>query len=592
MKVRVIWKKTNPTDKKGYLRITSRIGNKTKTKNLPLKPLEQKYFNPKTERVRLSFPNSKEYNQTIDSIIDEISKKTNNVLLFNNTKKSFIDYFNKVIQRTTKRGTILKYENIRNLLLKYNTEIYQDIDIKFSDIHNDFINGFIIWLRNKGNSPNTITWKLKSFKSIINKGIKEREYKYEYHPFDNINQVLTPTELEILNKDDLFKLMNTNLVEVYRHKKEFGIPITNLFLLQDSRYKHIYSINDVRNFFLFQLFSQGIRVSDLQTLRWENFYVSEKEDDIQIRFKKRMVKVNEDIDILVNYNTLKYLIPYIPKDLDQKVIKNDKDEIESNFQEIESNKNEFFSLNNDLKFPVKVKDSDYEKYRIPWTKNDEGICEVSINDVGLEIINHVTNLKDKHKEEVEKLDFLGIMKLKESIGETDSKLNFLYDLLEYIQTNIKYEKEKKIISQEHYLRDNYEMFSHIIHYLSTNIEFKRRFCFPLLKNEDFKNVKYFDNMTELQYKRFTGSRSYYNRLLKVVQQQCGITKNLTSHISRHSYTSIMLEIGGDINLFDLMTSLGHKHLSTTQKYITKFTNPRVDNLNKKLSDFLNNQTLK
>jgi len=49
----------------------------------------------------------------------------------------------------------------------------------------------------------------------------------------------------------------------------------------------------------------------------------------------------------------------------------------------------------------------------------------------------------------------------------------------------------------------------------------------------------------------------------------------------------MLEIGENLDLFDLMTSLEHKHLNTTQTYIKKFSSDKVEILNKKLSDYLN-----
>jgi hypothetical protein len=49
----------------------------------------------------------------------------------------------------------------------------------------------------------------------------------------------------------------------------------------------------------------------------------------------------------------------------------------------------------------------------------------------------------------------------------------------------------------------------------------------------------------------------------------------------------MLELGENVNLFDLMTSLGHQHLSTTQSYIQKLSNKKMDKLNLVISDQLN-----
>ena len=94
-------------------------------------------------------------------------------------------------------------------------------------------------------------------------------------------------------------------------------------------------------------------------------------------------------------------------------------------------------------------------------------------------------------------------------------------------------------------------------------------------------------MSEYQYSKFTSGRSYYNTLLKYVMRQCGITKKVTTHTSRHTYTSLMIQNGDKLNLYDVMTSLGHTSLNTTEKYIQKFKSRRVDDFSKKLSDLLN-----
>jgi site-specific recombinase XerD len=110
-----------------------------------------------------------------------------------------------------------------------------------------------------------------------------------------------------------------------------------------------------------------------------------------------------------------------------------------------------------------------------------------------------------------------------------------------------------------------------------------------LRNEDFKDIikEDFSRLSAEQYKKFQSFRAYYNKLLKLVSKQANINKNLTSHIARHSYASLMLELGENINLFDLMTSLGHQRLATTQTYIQRLSNKKIDQLNKVISDSLN-----
>ena len=56
----------------------------------------------------------------------------------------------------------------------------------------------------------------------------------------------------------------------------------------------------------------------------------------------------------------------------------------------------------------------------------------------------------------------------------------------------------------------------------------------------------------------------YNYYLKIVQEACGITKKLTTHLARHSFATLMLAHGCMIE--NLAKMLGHKDIRTTQIY--------------------------
>jgi integrase len=129
----------------------------------------------------------------------------------------------------------------------------------------------------------------------------------------------------------------------------------------------------------------------------------------------------------------------------------------------------------------------------------------------------------------------------------------------------------------------------LIRDINSNKELKKMFVFPLLNDNDFKEIEDedFSVLTEYQYRKFQSVRTYYNKLLKLIATQSKINKKLTSHLARHSYTSLMFELGEYVNLFDLMSSLGHKHLSTTQTYIQRLSNKKIDKLNLVISDKLN-----
>ena len=118
---RIIWKKKNPEDKKGYLRISSRAGNKTIIRNLPLKPIEEKYFNVRKQEVRQSFKESEYYNAIIDKAIKDSEKRGVKNVRLNDDKNSYIEYLEKIINRQLVVGTKQKYQNHLNLIRKYNT---------------------------------------------------------------------------------------------------------------------------------------------------------------------------------------------------------------------------------------------------------------------------------------------------------------------------------------------------------------------------------------------------------------------------------------------------------------------------------------
>jgi hypothetical protein len=176
-------------------------------------------------------------------------------------------------------------------------------------------------------------------------------------------------------------------------------------------------------------------------------------------------------------------------------------------------------------------------------------------------------------------------------------IHILYVKLDKYISKIREWHNENMSSLENNFRRNYTSLRKKRHSLVLDLikniinddEVKNEFVFSLLNNDDFSDIteEEFSILSEYQYRKFQSVRTYYNKLLKLIASQSGITKRLTSHLSRHSYTSLMLELGEDVNLFDLMTSLGHKHLSTTQTYIQRLSNKKIDKLNLVISEKLN-----
>jgi len=85
------------------------------------------------------------------------------------------------------------------------------------------------------------------------------------------------------------------------------------------------------------------------------------------------------------------------------------------------------------------------------------------------------------------------------------------------------------------------------------------YIFPILT----KNEK--ELTSEKFYKYVESKLTIYNHNLGRLKNRCGITKKLTSHIARHSFSFISLKEGA--SLYEISTSLNHQELSTTQIYL-------------------------
>lgn len=68
----------------------------------------------------------------------------------------------------------------------------------------------------------------------------------------------------------------------------------------------------------------------------------------------------------------------------------------------------------------------------------------------------------------------------------------------------------------------------------------------------------------------------FNRMLKVLQEECNINKTLSSHIFRHSHVSLLAEL--NLPLKSIMERVGHSNANTTLKiynHVTKKTRAEV-----------------
>jgi integrase len=562
----------------------------------------------KEHLMRLGFESIKDLNDFLQERLNTYIRTNGKINFVTEERKTLNEWFVTMIDRQENQGTKLRYQNVFNLLLQFqkwysvNEKKQMKTDIIFmKDIDTNYLFSFKNWLRSepnenerrKKNKTNSSNYKLKCLKSILNKSHNEGYYSFVINPFDQITFKFQEQNVEILSLEELNQLIEVDLVEVYRRtipikdgsslwgkEIEGGVEERNK---RNRRYKAKHSLNDIRNYFLFQLLSQGIRVSDMVTLRWNNFQYN----DEVLRINKMMVKTKRDISILVNDKMTSIISQYFNR-------------YKSFFpDEVE----ELNSINNEI----------VKEYALYSRKSSV----IRPQDENWRHFFHIIDDTSKYGSNNNRqngllIDFETIKKLQEFLLERNSDgtlYQYLNDGKPYtksyqgasqigklIQNLDKWHQENIDVNEIRFtslykrLKERrHELVISLIRRINTNEDINTDFVFSLLDNRDFNNIDNddFSTLSEIQYRKFQSVRCYYNKLLKLVAKQANINKRLTSHLSRHSYTSLMVELGEDINLYDLMTSLGHKHLSTTQVYLQRFSNKKLDKLNLVIAEKLN-----
>jgi hypothetical protein len=299
-----------------------------------------------------------------------------------------------------------------------------------------------------------------------------------------------------------------------------------------------------------------------------------------------MIKTRDYIETMIFYPSMFILFNYIP----QEILSEEEKETIQELKNLNSlYRNNIVNNQNEIKnkkIIVKFRDIDgfnFESFNeINTYLISEKCIEDKLEEIEISIRNKYYLENNIEKEQVNKVKV--DIELSELINKDNRKIQ-LEDLLTKVKSQNRTNEVVVNISLEQNNNELYNMLIKIVLRLKNDKNYSNNFVFPILDNEVFKDIKKdedFDTMTEIQYLRFTGRRGYYNRLLKQVGLQCNID-NLTSHKSRHSFTSIVLK-NNDVNLYDLMKSLGHKQLTTTQVYIQNFKNKRIDDMGKGFSD--------
>ena len=219
--------------------------------------VKEDLWDEKNKRVKVKFPNSGRANSHIATLLSRAQSKMlelcDPTIPIGDIKKaltikktdSFLDYFQEYLDGldsteyyNTRRKSVSMLKKLK-LYLKGRT-------LAFGGLTVDFLKGYVKYLQKLGNSNNTIHSNLKVFKMLCNKAVKEGVIELQNNPFTR------------------FEFKWENVEKIFLTEEEV-LAIQKVELKADS------VMNVHKDLFVFASFTGGIRVSDLLTLRWEDF---------------------------------------------------------------------------------------------------------------------------------------------------------------------------------------------------------------------------------------------------------------------------------------------------------------------------------
>ncbi len=274
MTTTVILQKKNKLEEFGYLNILYfKSKNEKKKVSLGFR-MEEKHFTKTFDKEFSRFRQTTLFDyKTLNNKIDILIKDTTIFDVKGTEKeKSFMKYFQSQIDKKKKLTTKNNYTISYNNLNKYLKSI-DKTDLLFSELTNDFLLKLKDYYINNGLQTSSIKNYFTIYKTIMNFSIDGDNYYFVKSPFRKIELKTSEKPKRILEDLDIRKLME--------------IPKTDSLFISSRM-------------FLFSLFSNGMRFSDILLLK--------NEDIKRNNLEYTMLKTKKKMIIPLNYSLLKILI--------------------------------------------------------------------------------------------------------------------------------------------------------------------------------------------------------------------------------------------------------------------------------------------
>ena len=219
---------------------------------------------------------------TVDDILNVYQRKTSFVSVFNYIRE-IIDS----LDRVGKNGNSNVYRGTMGILQKYS----KGRDLTFEEINYSFLRNFEAHLQAKGSKINTISFYMRTIRSIFNRAIKDGIVREEHYPFKKIKIKKEKTIKRALYRDDIAAIKNYNLTS--RPPLELA-----------------------RDVFMFSFYMRGMSFKDIAFLKVSNIFGDRIYYSRQKTAQKLNIKLTDKAkEIILKYNDLtegdRFLFPLI-----------------------------------------------------------------------------------------------------------------------------------------------------------------------------------------------------------------------------------------------------------------------------------------
>jgi site-specific recombinase XerD len=281
-------KKKHKDDHFGYLTIRETINRNSVYYSLSV-PLFEKDWDRSRCKVKSRHQESEMLNDLIESKIRELKLEKESASVVSKTQKKVKTTMNDVFQdqwshqsRNNRHGTAKTIKTCSNHFQEFLFERGLDT-ISPDEIDTLFVRDFETYLVSRGLNENSAKKYVAVFRKVFGQGVTHGLILTNNNPFSAFKASRKDTPKDCLTKSEVERLM---FVDLSRN------PV----------------LDEIRNQFLFQLFGQGLRISDLMTLKWRNY------DGLELRFTQ--FKTKKEHTLYLNKHSLRILGKQLPNGID------------------------------------------------------------------------------------------------------------------------------------------------------------------------------------------------------------------------------------------------------------------------------------